>query len=627
MLVDIWGEMEGQKIAIAIQLLKARQLRSSTTTIHAILHRTNFWPDVNALIASSDPDKSIKLASMAELTYNNLPFWMQAPLTPPSRIGISLTFGNQNSAISIQHGNQFSGIARGTTPGVVHLSEIPDWSDPENLIDAALLKAMHPSPWMFLVLESTAAEMGDWWHDTWQANVEGWPKHKSIIRPVFLPWFVGSDIYPSEADLKARPVPDDWNPIDMTYKHAERCAAFVKSNDYLRKYLGQYWKLPRHQMWYWECEYLAAKSKKGLAQFYSEMPASADDAFQSKSISVFDLDTIITYQEFRKPPKAVYAFDGIDIADRLKPMDHEIDTNKPPLEILPAWNLAHKTNLIRLVPLKWHGDSEDDGLDKLYIWHWPDPANVYAMGVDLSDGVGLDRTVVEVMRKINYKERAAQCAEFSSPYINSLDLWPISLAIGTLYSTMRDGEMIQPKAVIECRGNGDNTQMQMKLRGWTKFHLWSRLDNRKATAHLNSTKIGWYTNVWSRAQMMDWIVKFLRDEMLEINSPWFIKEMRSLSRDESKQSFRADRGHHDDRICAMAFVLHSMHSFELTETDPSIAFDRVKRTFRGRWSRPEHSTPIQPQEPVDLYTEPAATDQFDREDLIPAIDSSGMVEW
>jgi hypothetical protein len=992
-LVDIWGEMEEQKIAIAIQLLKARQLRSSTTTIHSILHRTNFWPDVNALIASSDPDKSIKLASMAELTYNNLPFWMQAPLTPPSRIGISLTFGNQNSAISIQHGNQFSGIARGTTPGVVHLclsphtlirchdgrvfpikevlvghkvltskgrianvkrvcvssrrnemtseiwlwgqfsplsvtrdhriltpegmreahqiqsgdwvcypvrkihdtmksfevttlshavrqekeairtfrptrefgwmlglylaeggvdwtqrnngkwptrltfsidmdevevfeprlraafgrseslsiarstsrtrtlklndspfarwilnnighgdnkrlpdwawecgeefckgilegyiqgdghispasneitatsirlnlsmqmrelaaslgygwssiyyrlagryygrncqdswnwalngeaaqslredfgwptfpceepihwrystekkfveiqidhvgdgysdvffdlevdapehdfctihccvsnSEIPDWSDPENLIDAALLKAMHPSAWMFLALESTAAEMGDWWHDTWQANVEGWPKHKSIIRPVFLPWFVGSDIYPSEADLKARPVPDDWNPIDMTYKHAERCAAFVKTNDYLRKYLGQYWKLPRHQMWYWECEYLAAKAKKGLAQFYSEMPASADDAFQSKSISVFDLDTIITYQEFRKPPKAVYAFDGIDIADRLKPMDHEIDVNKPPLEILPAWNIAHKTNPIRLVPLKWHGDSEDDGLDKLYIWHWPDPSNVYAMGVDLSDGVGLDRTVVEVMRKINYKERAAQCAEFASPYINSLDLWPISLAIGTLYSTMRDGEMIQPKAVIECRGNGDNTQMQMKLRGWTKFHLWSRLDNRKATAHLHATKIGWYTNVWSRAQMMDWIVKFLRDEMIEINSPWFIKEMRSLSRDESKQSFRADRGHHDDRICAMAFVLHSMHSFELTETDPSIAFDRVKRTFRGRWSPPEGSAPPQPQNCLDLYPDPAATDQFDREDLIPSIDSGGMVEW
>jgi len=614
MLVDIWGENEELKIAIAHQILKARQLYSSTTIIHAILHRVNFWPDVNALIASSDPDKSTKLATMAELTYNHMPFWMQAQLTAPSRIGISMTFGNQNSAISIQHGNQFSGIARGTTPGVVMVSELPDWSDPENMIDAALLKAMHPSPWMFFQEESTAAEMGDWWHETWTANVEGWPNHKTIIRPVFLPWYIGTDIYPSEADRAVRPVSEGWHPLDITYKHAERCAADVKASDYLTKYLGKNWKMPKEQMWYWECEYIAAKKKKGLAQFYSELCANANDAFQSKSISVFDIDTITIYQEFRNPPKAVYGFEGIDISDRLKPVAHEIDTEKPPLEIYPAWNIQHPTNPVRLVPLKWQGDSEDDGLDKLYIWHWPDPACIYGLGVDLGDGIGLDRTVVEIIRKISFRERAAQCAEFASGYINSLDLWPISLAIGTLYSVHRDGEFHQPKAVIECRGNGDNTQLQMKLRGWMKFHLWTRLDNRKATAHLQSQKIGWYTNVWSRAQMMDWVVKFLRDELIEINSPWFIKEMRTLSRDESRQSFRAERGYHDDRITTMAQLLHSLHSFELTETDPSIAFDRIKRMYRGRPDVPlakrVQETVIQA--PEGVWTpEPAETDEFD----------------
>jgi hypothetical protein len=636
-IVDIWGEMEEQRVAIAIQQLKARQLRVSTTSISAILHRANFWPDVNALVASSDPDKSMKLAAMAELCYQHMPYWMQAPMTPPSRIGISITFGNQNSAISIQHGNQFSGIARGTTPSVVHLSEIPDWSDPENLIDAALLKAMHASPWMFLMEESTAGEMGDYWNHTWDANVKAWPKHQTIIRPVFLPWFVGSDIYPSESDMKARPIPDDWNPLDITYQHAAHCEKDVKANDYLRHYLGENWKLPRNQMWYWECEYLTARQKKILPQFFAEMPANATEAFQSRSISVFDLDTIIRHQEGRKPPKGVYAFEGIDIPERLKPLDREIDLNKKPIIITPAWGQAHKINAIRLMPLKWQGESEDDGLDKLYIWHWPDPNYVYAEGIDMGDGVGQDRSVCEMMRKITHYEPAAQCAEFASGYVNSIDMWPMSLALGTLFSVCREGEIVQPRCVIEVRGNGDNTQQQMRLRGWTKFHLWSRIDNRRPQQHLQSQKIGWYTNSWSRPQMMDWIVKFLRDELLEINSPWFVKEMKTLSRDESTQSFRADRGHHDDRICAMAFVLHSLHSFELVETDPSVALERIKKRFKGRvWmpSSNEEEIPADvmrhqemPQELFGFPRSPQECDEFDRA-LVPSeVGGDNMAEW
>lgn len=636
-LVDIWGEMEEQRIAIAIQLLKARQLYSSTTAINAILHRVNFWPDVNALLASSDPDKSTKLASMAELCYQHMPYWMQAPMTPPSRIGICLTFGNQNSSISIQHGNQFSGIARGDTPGVVMLSELPDWDDPEALIDAALLKAMHANPWMFLVMESTAGELGDWWNLTWDNNTKAWPKHETIIRPVFLPWYIGRDLYPEESDLLARPIPKDWIPLDISYQHAQGCAANVKANDYLRKYLGENWTLPREQMWYWECEYKSYKAKKSLSTFFAELPSNATEAFQSRSISVFDLDTIIRHQEARKPPKGVYAFEGIDIPERLKPLDREIDLNKKPIVIMPQWSFAHKTNPIRLMPLKWQGESEDDGLDKLYIWHWPDPEKVYALGIDMGDGVGQDRTVIEVMRKITMREVAAQCAEFASPYINSLDTWPMALALGTLFSVYRDGEIVQPRVVIEVRGNGDNTQQQMRLRGWTKFHLWSRIDNRRPQQHLQSQKIGWYTNSWSRPQMMDWIVKFLRDELLEINSPWFVAEMKTLSRDESTQSFRADRGHHDDRICAKAFVLHSLHSFELVETDPSVALDRIKRRFKGRVWLPTpnlEENPIgvligQPihEEIPQLPPSPQECDEFDR-GLLPAeVGGDNMAEW
>ena len=234
-------------------------------------------------------------------------------------------------------------------------------------------------------------------------------------------------------------------------------------------------------MWYWECEYKSYKATKNLPQFFAELPSNAEEAFQSRSISIFDIDTIIAHEKGRKHPKGVYGFEGIDIPERLKPLDREIDTNAKPIVVSPRWLASHDVNPIRLVPLKWQGESEDDGLDKLYVYHWPDPEKVYAVGIDMGDGIGQDRTVIEVMRKITFRDPAAQCCEFASPYINSLDAWPMALALGTLYSVYRDDEIVQPRMVIEVRGNGDNTQQQLRLRGWTKFHLWSKLDNRKQT--------------------------------------------------------------------------------------------------------------------------------------------------
>ena len=134
---------------------------------------------------------------------------------------------------------------------------------------------------------------------------------------------------------------------------------------------------------------------------------------------------------------------------------------------------------------------------------------------------------------------------------------------------------------------------------------------------------------------MDWIVRFLREELLEINSPWFVHEMKTLSRDESTQAFRADRGHHDDRICAMAFVLHSLHSYELVETDPSIAMDRIKRRFKGNVKEVEREPEEAPQDRTlvsvnvqpenNLKPSPQECDQYD---MIPSeMTEDNWAEW
>lgn len=163
--LDILSEMEDKGIALMIQALKARQLGITTLSELIIAHRVQFHP-VDAVVASSDPEKSAKMARIMEYIWENMP-WYLLPARKPwknaraskevrYRAGELIVFPQINSAISIQWGNQTTGICRGATPKVAHLSELCDFENPEELVDASLVRAMHENPKMFLCLESTA---------------------------------------------------------------------------------------------------------------------------------------------------------------------------------------------------------------------------------------------------------------------------------------------------------------------------------------------------------------------------------------------------------------------------------------------------------------------------------------
>lgn len=581
--LDIWAEMEVAGREIAELALKARQLGKSTVCEANVAYRTTLHPRVNSVVASSQPDQSSKMSRMMELIFENLP-WYLMPACDRYNTGHLIGFGLLRSIISIQHGSQFTGLSRGDTPTTAHLSEVSEYVDPEELIDASLLNCMHPSPNIFIVLESTAKGLNNWFHRTWNDSVAGYADGLARLRPSFLPWFVGRDLYPTPTWLKTRPVPKDWIPATITVKHADRAKAYVRSNDILRKHLGANWEMPREQMWYWEVRRAEAVRKKILAQFLSEMPADANEAFQSTNISCFDVEIVAEHRERAKPTVEVYAIDGDDneIPIRLKAQhrdlltkDQQADRGITQKDIRADWNPMENPHDYVLRPLRFDGWTNFDPMGKLLIWEHPEPEEEYAIGVDTSDGIGADRSVIEVVRKGTIFRNDAQVAEYANPYVNSMDLWPLVLALATYYSVFRQGKRRQAKVVIECKGNGETTQLEVKKRGWAHFHQWVRYDTKKireAGAH----KIGWVTNSWSRPMMMDFLIKALRDMWLDINSPFFINEMVSLSKDEYSQSLRADYGGHDDRIMALGIPFFSLHALRLFTRGRSISDERIE---------------------------------------------------
>ena len=576
--LDIWGELEASGKAISEMDLKGRQLGVTSITELAVGHRVQFYSHVNAVIASADPDKSYKMSQIIEFCWKNSPWWLM-PKATKYNTGELIEFGEQDSGISIQHGSQFNGIARGTTPTICHLSEVVDFKDPDKSIDASLLRAMHESPWMFLVLESTALGRRNWWHKTWEYAVEHWKDGRSRLCPVFLPWYVGTDIYPTKTWLRSRPIPRNWKPKDLTVKHAERARDYVYANPLLFKHLaeGRHWEMPREQMWYWEVNRAEYEAKGELALWLSEMPGDDREAFQSTHQSVFSVQTINEYRDSIRPPVGVFGILGAEseIPVRLQPESSELNHKLPVLTVKANWN-QKSPHEYKFVPMKFTGYSGYDPTGKLFVWEMPEDGYEYGIGIDTSDGIGLDRSVISVIRKGTMAKQDALVAEFASAYINAFDLWPMAMAIGTFYSTKRKGKIRQAKMVIECNRNGESTQMELRKRGWSYFHQWLRYD-RKRLDESKATRLGWFTVQWSRDLMMDHLVKFIRDGWFEANSPWFVEEMAELERDIEKQKISAASGGFDDRIMATGIALLSLHVMELRGPSTLMAEERAKR--------------------------------------------------
>lgn len=568
-LIDLWAEMEEEYRAIAVQVNKARQLGLSTITEKAVAHRVQFVPSTAAIVGSADEDKSYLMSQMMERCWANQP-WFLLPFVTDYNKGDYIGFKGTGSSVSIQHGSQRGGIGRGYTPNVAHLSELCEYQRPQDLVDAALLKAMHESPWMFLVLESTAMGRHNWWHETWLYNKENWEDRTARLRPVFLPWYVGSDIYPTPGWIRAHPIRSGWEPDQLTVSHANRARNYVRSSDILRRYMGDDWEMPLEQMWWWEVNRKEYARKGELAQFYSECPADDEECFQSTAVSVFDLDLIADYRErTSKLPLGVFGLEGPDVMPHLLPAKRDIDLDMPPIDIRGRY---------RLVPLKWRRRiSPNSELGKIFIWELPENNEEYGFGVDMSDGVGLDRTVVEIMRKGTIDRNDAQVLEFASPYINSHELPPFCHALGLLYSTWKGDRLQQPKMVIECNGNGETTQLELRKMGWSNFHQWLRYDSKKLNSS-RASKLGWYTTGWSRPLVVDWLTFYIRAERMEINSPWFVSEMSDFERDEDAQVAKAAKGGHDDRLMALGIVLVSLHALELRGTQKSLVYERLRKT-------------------------------------------------
>lgn len=537
---DVISQIESMRAAIELICCKARQHGISTATEGLTLHKANFGYGVNCVIASADRTKTGKMAQMTMMGYDFLPWWMRTPYSRrvESDQGM-LVFGGSKSGISFQHGSQTSGIARGDTVKTYHLSECASYTNPAEQIEASLFKCVHAHPDVLGVLESTAEGKSGWFHDTYWQSKRDWSKGMSRLCAVFLPWFLGTDKFPTDTWIRSHPVPFDWTPNEATRQMMRRATAYVGSNPVLEKVLGYNFELPAHQAWFWEVSFLESRAK-GLQKFWAqEMPSDDREAFQGSYENVFGREVIAEVDSRRQTKYHVYGIIGQSIEERHEPPDEERDPSEP-IVLVKYSDRRNKTYKWEFVPLVYaeqfellediKGD-QDSHKGKLFVYLEPEPGYDYSVGVKTTNGIGSGDTVIAVSRRARgAQEQDEQAAEFRSDKVSHVEAYAPALAICAYYSKFMGAHGVRHKepyvAIEQVESVGDTCQLQMSKMGYRRFHRMIRYDSQpKNMREANSTRRGWYTVGWSRPMLTDSFVVLVQNGWYKVNSPFTIWEM------------------------------------------------------------------------------------------------------
>ena len=575
---DIFADLEEKGLAIEAQILKGRQQGTSTEIELKFIHRLQYTPGTQAIVASVSAEKSELMARMFYTCLDRQPFWMAPDAKKDRRGQKGLLELRHGSIVSIQSGNQQTGIAQGWTPTLIHISEACDYSNPQVTLEEGLMRATHSSAKLFQVYESTGNGDTGWWADLWRTSKEFYPLGRSRLMAIFLPWHMATDLYPEPDWLKKFPIPSDWSPSKETVAHAQKCRAFVVSTPYLWRRLGLDWHLPREQMWFWEFNYQDSARKHAAKSWLRQMPADDIEALTGKNDDVFGSETIEVLERERERGYEVYGIIGEGINEQFEPHPEDVDYDKPRIEVTWTTPRGEQMNWMMLPLLPIDEKEETTSYGKLLVFERPQPGCDYAGTADTSDGVGGDNSVINFNRIGLGDQQDFQVCEFATDRMNSAELTPFMACIAAWYADMCPSWGVPLLGIEQRRKPGDDCQNQLIRMGFRRHYKFHRLDGKKPDEdERRSNRLGWYTNEWSRPYMMGRLIDALENGWYKVNSPFAIRELRTLQKKfttSGKSRLEHMAGMKDDRVFAVGISYTIAHTRDVMIERAKIRYDK-----------------------------------------------------
>ena len=571
LILQKYYELKAQGRPQKIFVVKARQLGTSLLVEAMMAWRAMFYPNTEGLVVSVDADHSSYLFSLMMHIYDRMPWWLKPELASreeKDQIWFDKKIAEEraihpglNSHIYVQHSNQMSGVGQGRKLLAVHASEIADWYQPKAraIIEGDLLHALKETPEAFGFLETTGKEAGSYTHSLWRKCER--MGEEAEWYPLFLPFFFESS--------RRRKPPKDWTPkkeevamrerVKLEWVRCDKCRQYFTAAIRGEPRMGTRCSacqegtlqpfLMDDEILYWkEIKRRNAEGdndREALKEHLRELCLTGEESFQIEGVGVFDMASQEAVNETIRDPDKVA---GIRVG--------YFDRNgrfhgRDPLKPIP--NVPHGFHCY--LPECEYDHRFDIEQQNVTIWEMPEEKAAYSIGVDISEGLGQDYSVIFVN-----KLGRAGCADEQVAILRDNRMEPLDLAFYCILMGRMYNEALM---CIEYNGIGKVcADAVLLVYQYPNIFRWKHLDSRQPL----SNKWHWYTKPDTKEKLWMTARKWIKAGSWLIRSKNFLDEMQTFSKDEDdSRSAHHIKGATDDECIAGMIALYCAHEGEADE--------------------------------------------------------------
>lgn len=452
---------------VRIIILKARQMGLSTVIGSWLYWKTSQNKARKTFVVAHKAEATGTLFDMTKRFHDMCPEVLRPSTKYAGRRELAFDKLQSSYGVATAGGD---GIGRSETLTDLHASEVAFWplaSAKDNW--NGLTKAVPNGPGTSIFVESTANGVTGVFYDLWQGAVNG----TNGFLPVFLPWFI-QDEYRDVVPEGFQRTPDEEDYLQMIWE-------------------AHGYDLDDAQL----CFRRREISLTSLQQFQQEYPSTAEEAFLTTGMPVFNPSQLAEMEKkHAKPPAATYALEG------------------------NGWQKNPRGALVE------------------YLKH--DPAETYYIGADVAMGVrGGDYSVAQVLD--SHKRQVAKFRAHVHPDYYA----DILYALGRRYNEAR--------LVVEANNHGILTNNRLaKDLAYPNLYIRETLD--KLTEQVREEP-GFDTNAKSKPLIVDQLRAAFREGEVTLYDRNTFAELKAYVVTENGK-MEAEGDTHDDEVMSLALCNH-----------------------------------------------------------------------